>query len=103
MEMSAPANATGAARDLFDAVDVRFGAVPNVFRMVGISEAALAAVVGIQAGMDRSTLPAALREQIALVVSETNGCQYCLSAHAAIGRLVGLDREAITAAPDGRD
>ncbi len=31
-----------------------------------------------------------LREQIALTVSEANGCGYCVAAHCAIGKSVGL-------------
>ena len=33
-----------------------------------------------------------LREQIALVTAEINGCEYCLSAHAAIGQGRGPER-----------
>ena len=36
-----------------------------------------------------------LREQIALTVSELNGCHYCLSAHTALGKMVGLGDEEI--------
>jgi len=35
-------------------------------------------------------LPAKLREQIALTVSQANGCSYCVAAHCAIGKTVGL-------------
>ncbi len=35
-------------------------------------------------------MPAKLREQIALTVSEANGCGYCVAAHCAIGKTVGL-------------
>jgi alkylhydroperoxidase family enzyme len=31
------------------------------------------------------------------VVAEANGCEYCLSAHTAIGKMVGLKEEAILA------
>ena len=36
-----------------------------------------------------------LREQLALTVSELNGCQYCLSGHTALGSMVGLSDEEI--------
>jgi AhpD family alkylhydroperoxidase len=32
-----------------------------------------------------------LREQIALAVGEANGCQYCVSAHTAIGKRLGTE------------
>lgn len=32
---------------------------------------------------------------IALAVGEANGCNYCVSAHSAIGKMVGLDEQTI--------
>jgi AhpD family alkylhydroperoxidase len=46
-------------------------------------------------------LPAALREQIALALAAVNACEYCLSAHAAIGAGPGLDEARIDAAANG--
>jgi AhpD family alkylhydroperoxidase len=43
-----------------------------------------------------------LREQIALISAEVNGCAYCASAHTAIGKMVGLGEDAILAARRGR-
>src|SRR5262249_15448509 len=40
-------------------------------------------------------LPAKFREQIALAVAQANGCDYCLAAHSAVGRMVGLTAEQI--------
>lgn len=42
-------------------------------------------------------LDAKLREQIALTVAQANSCEYCLSAHSAIGGMVGLKPEEIAA------
>ena len=43
--------------------------------------------------LDGGALPASLRERIALTVSQTNGCGYCVAAHCAIGSSVGLSDE----------
>jgi AhpD family alkylhydroperoxidase len=40
-------------------------------------------------------LDAKFREQIALGVAQANSCEYCLSAHTAIGRMVGLKPDEI--------
>ncbi len=40
--------------------------------------------------LGKGTLPARVREQIALAVAQINGCDYCLAAHSAVGRVVGL-------------
>jgi uncharacterized peroxidase-related enzyme len=41
------------------------------------------------------------REAIALTVSELDHCDYCLSAHSALGRRAGLDDEALAHAREG--
>jgi AhpD family alkylhydroperoxidase len=64
------------------------------------------AVVGAYLSYNRAlshgALPARIREQIALVAPETNGCDYCASAHTAIGKHVGLSQDDITKALEGR-
>jgi len=75
--------------------------VPNLFRVVANSPAALQGYLGLSAALGRGVLPAALREQIALLVAQQNGCDYCLSAHAAIGAGAGLDEAAIEDARKG--
>ena len=40
-------------------------------------------------------MTAQIREQIALAVAQVNGCDYCLAAHSAIGRMVGLTADQI--------
>jgi len=47
-------------------------------------------------------LDPALREQIAIVVAEANGCAPCLAAHTAFGRQEGLSDVELEAARDAR-
>lgn len=81
-----------AARPLLDAVQAAFGAVPNLFRVVAHSPAALEGLLGLHGALGKSAIDAATRERVALAVAEYNGCDYCLSAHAWLGaKLAGLD------------
>jgi uncharacterized peroxidase-related enzyme len=82
-----PARAEGRSKELLDDVAATFGSTPNLFRTVANSDAALTAMLETFTALRRGTLGPALAEQIAIVVSEVNGCSYCLSAHTAIGRL----------------
>ena len=43
----------------------------------------------------KATFPQSFESKLPWPVSEANDCQYCLSAHSAIGRSVGLSEEAI--------
>ena len=93
-----PSQADGKSKQLFDAIQGNFGTVPNVFRVFGNSPAALKGYLSFNTALSGGLLTASLREQIALAVSEINGCGYCLSAHAFFGGKAGLAPEEIDSA-----
>jgi uncharacterized peroxidase-related enzyme len=90
-----PDKATGRARELLDAVKGKLGLVPNMTRAMANSPAALDGYLQYSGALSKGTLPARLREQIALAVAQANGCDYCLAAHSAVGRMVGLSADQI--------
>jgi uncharacterized peroxidase-related enzyme len=87
-----------ASQPLLQAVEKQLGSVPNLFRVVANSPAALEGYLGMMGALAKGALPAATRERIALAVAEVNGCNYCLAAHAYLGRnLAKLDDAEIAA------
>lgn len=72
------------SQPLLDAVEKQLGVVPNLFRLVGSSTAALEGYLGLNSALG-CTLDSKTRERIALAVAEANGCDYCLSAHTYLG------------------
>ena len=97
-----PSTATGEARQLLAAVESGLGMVPNFIRVLANSPAALSAFLGLHSIASAGVLDAKTRERIALAVAEQNACQYCVSAHTAIGRKVGLDNDEMLANRMGR-
>lgn len=94
----APAN----AQPLLEGVKKQLGVVPNLFRLVANSPAALEGYLGLSGALAKGQLPAATRERIALAVAEINGCGYCLSAHTYLGKnLAKLDEAEIAANRNG--
>lgn len=91
-----PATATGEARTLLEGVQKSLGMAPNIARTMANSPAALNGYLSFSGALAKGRLPHRLREQIALVVGETNGCDYCLSAHSAVGKMAGLSEEEIS-------
>jgi len=79
--------ATGAK---LDAVQSQLGVLPNMFRTFANAPVALDAYLQLAQLAGKSRLDAKLRERLALAVGQANGCDYCVSAHLAIGGLVGL-------------
>ncbi len=80
-----------AAQPLLQAVKKQLGVVPNLFRLVATSPAALEGYLGMSGALAKGELPAATRERIALAVAEINGFSYCLSAHTYLGEHVALN------------
>ena len=97
-----PENSTGKARDLLDAVQKKLSLVPNMTRVMANSPAVLEAYLSFSGALAEGSLNAKLRELIALEVGEQNACQYCVSAHTAIGKMAGLSDAEILAARDTR-
>jgi uncharacterized peroxidase-related enzyme len=94
-------HSTGKARELLDAVKAKLGRTPNMMKTMAQSPAVLEAYLNFSGALGGGKLNARLREQIALNSAEINGCGYCASAHTAIGKIVGLDEDAILAARNG--
>jgi uncharacterized peroxidase-related enzyme len=76
---------------LYNAVKQALGVVPNLMQVLGNSPAALQGYLSLNAALGSGVLPPAVRERLALVVAEANGCDYCLAAHTLLGKHAGLD------------
>ncbi|MGH6923939.1 MAG: carboxymuconolactone decarboxylase family protein [Propylenella sp.] len=87
---------------MLHAVKKQLGAVPNLFRTVANSPAALQGYVGLMEALGKGALPAPTRARIALAVAGINGCSYCLSAHTYLGKILAkLDDAEMAANRDG--
>lgn len=93
-----PTQAKGKTAETLAAVDKMLGATPNMFRVAAQAPSVLDALVGFNVAAAHGTLKPALRESIALAVAEANGCDYCLSAHSALGKRAGLSDQDLTRA-----
>jgi uncharacterized peroxidase-related enzyme len=85
-----PATASGDARRLLDAVQAQLGVTPNFIRILAHAPKALEGFLGLYGAAAGFSLDKAAQERIALAIAEGNACEYCVSAHTAIGRHAGL-------------
>ncbi len=90
-----PESATGKAHEVLAAIQKKLGVIPNMTRVMVNSPAVLEAYAGFSGALDGGSLNAKIRERIALGTAEANQCGYCLAAHSAIGKLVGLSEAEI--------
>jgi len=96
-------SAPAASQSQLAAVKKQLGVVPNLFRTIAHSPAALEGYLSLNGALAKGSLDAATRERIALAVAEFNGCNYCLAAHTYIGKnLAKLSDSEIEANRRGR-
>jgi len=83
--------ANSSQKELLDAIQGQIGMVPNFLGILAHSTDALKAFLGLDGISHAGSLDPQTRERIALVIAQGNSCEYCLSAHTAIGRKAGLN------------
>lgn len=93
--------ATGRARQLLETVERKLGPVPNIMRVMANSPATLEGYLNFSGALASGKLDQKLRERIAIAVASANSCDYCLSAHTAVGKLAGLSSEELASAQRG--
>lgn len=76
---------------LFDKLTKAIGFVPNLYALMATSDTMLDAYLKFEnASVSLSSKEV---ELIKLVVSQVNGCRYCLSAHTEIGKMNGFSTD----------
>lgn len=78
---------------IFDNLKKAVGFVPNLYAYYAKNETALGDYLTLQ--NRKTTLKAKEKEVINLVVSQYNGCNYCLAAHTQIGKMNGFTEDQI--------
>ncbi len=83
-------------RDVFEEIQSAFGRVPNLFRTYAVHPPLLRANwEKVKAVLMSGNLRREVKEAIALLVSKDNSCAYCVAAHTAVLRAVGMTEEQI--------
>ena len=86
-------NPSPEAQETLNAVEAKLGMVPNIFRTFAHSPAVLDFYMQGSGALGNTSISAQLRESIALAVAGVNSCDYCASAHTAIGAGAGLSAD----------
>jgi len=93
-----PARLTGTSAALVEEVRQELGFVPDLMGMLSHSPAALRGYLGLRAALKGCSLPAILRERIAIAVAGLNGCNSCLVNHRHMARCAGVADSELEAA-----
>src|SRR3569623_528770 len=74
-------HAPDAAKPAFDRFIKIMGKMPNLYAIIGHSAKALNSYMAYVQAQARGTFHAKEREAVYLIVSQFNGCEYCLASH----------------------
>ncbi len=92
-----PQNAPEKSRDILLGLEKALGFAPNMYKSMAQAPAVLEGFLGFKKALGTGTLSAKLHEQIALALAGANTCDYCASAHTAIGSKHGLPADELAA------
>jgi uncharacterized peroxidase-related enzyme len=92
-----PDQAQGKTKELFDHEVKAKGRVLNIFKAMGNSPAALKAYLDMASTLGGGELLPEDREVIYLGVSQSNDCNYCVSAHTMLAKKAGMTDDQIKA------
>jgi uncharacterized peroxidase-related enzyme len=82
-------------RPVFEGMERKLGAVPNMFRGMAHSPDLLEQFLALNAAHGKIKLDPKLRELAYLTASGLNRCEYCLGHHRAFGKKAGLSERQI--------
>lgn len=86
-------NTSGHTREMVDAAKKKLGKHLNIIATMANSPAVLESYLSFSGAMGKSKLSAQAREAVSLVIGEKNHCQYCVSAHTTVGKMVGFTED----------
>ncbi len=81
-------------QQLFDNLEKAIGFVPNIYATLAHSKSALGRYLAYQGA--KVSFSNKEKEAVNLIVSQTNNCIYCVSAHLTIGKMNGFTDEQLT-------
>ncbi len=88
-----PSVTSAETTELLAGVKSGMGMIPNIIATMANSKTLLKGYLDLSGTLADGTLSNGLTEQIALAVAGANQCDYCASAHTALGSMAGIDEE----------
>ncbi len=78
------------SRDALGQAQKKYGFVPNLFGVLAHSPSALKAYLSLSDLFSQSNFSPVEQQVVLLTVSFENGCDYCMAAHSAASKMVGV-------------
>ena len=88
-----PKIADADAKAAFEMVQSAFGGIPNLMKMLAIAPNVLKGIMAFNQEVTGGELETSLVEQVALLASGINQCEYCVAVHVHVGQQAGISRD----------
>ncbi len=89
----APQMVSSKTQERYRVLHGKLGMLPNMMLTMANAPAVLDGYLQFSNALGKGKLSSKLRDQIALVVGQTNQCAYCLAAHTTVGESLGVNDE----------
>ena len=81
----------------------KYGFVPHLYGVLAESPTAVQAYAGINEALEQSALSPVEQQVVALTVSTTNDCAYCVGAHSTVAQMIHMPEQILAELRDQRD
>ena len=95
-------SAPEASQDLLEIAQAKYGFIPNLMGEMAEAPSLLKAYLEVGEALEASSLTAQEQQVVILTVSYLNECSYCMTAHSAVAKMVGLPDDEIDALREGQ-
>ena len=95
-------SAPKASKDLLEIAQAKYGFIPNLLGEMAEAPSLLKAYLTVGEALEASSLTAQEQQVVILTVSYLNECSYCMTAHSAVAKMVGLPDDEIDALREGQ-
>ncbi len=82
-----------ASRATVEATAKKYGFLPKLFGVLAESPTAVQAYAAINKALEQSALSPVEQQVVALTVSTTNDCAYCVGAHSTVAQMVRMPED----------
>jgi len=90
-----PEQVDQSTQEVFAGIKQKIGMLPNLYAAMGNSPELLNGFLAIEGTLKKGSFSAKEGEAIALAVSQSNYCEYCLAAHSAVGKMLGFSEQEV--------
>lgn len=81
------------SQEILGQIKEKLGVIPNLYATIAYSSKVLESYLGFSGAAGAGVFSQKEIEAIKLVVSQVNGCEYCLAAHTALAQMNGFSEE----------